>query len=201
MMVTLLRNVIFLALCGLCLGGCSLLGPVKLEDMNTYMVNTVPRIKVRHQLHPVTAMVALPEASPSINTTQMIYSTERYQLGYFSKNRWGDTPPQMLQSLMVQVLQNTHYFAGVGTVKMSGRYDYTLATQLVDFQQVFQGDRSAMHITLRAQWVKNATGHIVANKTFSIVEPAPFNSPYGGVIAANRGVAILLSRLAQFLPY
>jgi cholesterol transport system auxiliary component len=180
------------------LTGCSMFGPVKLVDMNTYTVNTVPPVPIAAHTHPLTVYVAPPDSAWSYNTTQMMYSTERYQVDYFAKNRWSDTPAQMLQSLMVQSLQNTHYFSGVSSSRMSGRYDYVLYTQLIDFKQVFHGMQSAMHITLRAQWVNGSSGKVIASKTFSIVEPAPENSPYGGVVAANKGVSMLLARLVRF---
>ena len=35
-------------------------------------------------------------------TTQMAYSTEAYQIAYFAKNEWAETPSQMIQPLIVK---------------------------------------------------------------------------------------------------
>lgn len=198
-MAALIKRIMLLLMLSLLLSACSLLAPVKLENVNSYVVNAVPNTPKKYSMRYKTIMVAQPDASGPFNTTQMAYTTERYQMAYFAKNRWVDTPPQMLQPLIVQTLQNTHYFAAVGTIKSGGCYQYALYTQLLNFEQVFQGRSSSMHIALRAQLVRNSDHRVMATKEFAVIEPSPENSPYGGVIAANRGVAKILAQLAKFV--
>jgi cholesterol transport system auxiliary component len=43
-----------------------------------------------------------------------------------------------------------------------------------------------------------AQNRIIATRDIAVTEPAPQNTPYGGVVAANRAAAKALSAIAQF---
>jgi hypothetical protein len=43
-----------------------------------------------------------------------------------------------------------------------------------------------------------ATNRVVASKEFSVEERPLFNTPYGGVMAANQATAKMLAELAEF---
>jgi cholesterol transport system auxiliary component len=128
----------------------------------------------------------------------MAYTAQPYQIAYFVKSRWADTPAQMLQSLLTQALQDTHYFYMVGASPASGYYDYVLNTQLLQFEQTFSGHGSEFYITLRAQLIKTASNQVIATRQWTVIEAAPENTPYGGVIAANRATVKMLERVAAF---
>jgi cholesterol transport system auxiliary component len=177
---------------------CSAFSPVKVEPTNTYVLSQTPTPAIKKTSRQMTVLVNYPQSSAVYNTTQMAYSTLPYEISYFSKNQWADTPSQMLQPLIAKTLQNTHYFRQVVTPGMLGRYDYILNTQLLQMQQVFFNHSSQMRMGLKAQIVNATSGQIIATKEFSVVEPAA-PTPYGGVVAANRGVAKLLTQLVQFM--
>lgn len=197
-MATFIKNSLLLLLITLLLSACTLFGAVKLPEVNYYVVNTVPAVAKKYHPKPVSILVAPVETSAEFNTTLMAYTTEPYKVGYFVKNRWVETPAQMLLPLMVQTLQNTHYFSRVGTSKAAGNYQYTLYTQLLHFEQVFKEHTNFVRITLSAELIRNDNNHLIAAKQFSVLEPSPEYSPYGGVMAMNRAVADILIQLAHF---
>jgi cholesterol transport system auxiliary component len=175
------RNVLILLSMNFLLAACSVFSPIK-TDMTEFVLTTVPHSVTKKASHRITLMVAEPKASSIYDTTEMAYSTKRYQLAYFSKNRWADSPPQMLQPLIVDALQRTHYFHAVGTASALGNYDFRLNTQLLELKQVFyQNSPSEVHL-----------------KEFAVVENAPHNTPYGGVIAANRATSRMLTELTRW---
>src|SRR5258708_34706301 len=137
------------------------LSPVK-TDQTTYVINTLPSSIAKKPLHGGTLVVAQMDSNAVYNTTQMAYSTQPYQVSYFSKNSWADTPATMLQSLLIQTLQRTHYFSAVGSPSMVGHYDYVLGTQLLQFEQRFYQSSSAEIVVLRAQITNSATNRIIA---------------------------------------
>lgn len=198
MRVMLIKNGLFILFFPLLLWGCSVFSPVKTDPTNTYILNTLPRPIVKKYAPRINIMVMEPEANSLYETTQMAYSTQPYKIAYFSKNNWADTPAQMLQSLLVQTLQDTHHFHSVGVPSALGHYDYVLSTQLQNFEQRFFGRMSEMVVTVRVQVIRVATNQVVAAKQFSVTEMAPENTPYGGVVAANQAVAKVLGQMAQF---
>ncbi len=188
------RAWVFLAM--LLLSAC--LSPVKTEQ-TTYVINTLPPSIAKKPQHHGTLVVAQMDSNAIYNTTQMAYSTRPYQVSYFAKNSWADTPATMLQSLLIQTVQRTHYFSAVGSPSMVGHYDYVLDTQLLQFEQRFYKSSSEVVVVVRAQITKAATNRITATKQFTVIEAAPFNTPYGGVIAANRAAAKLMAQIARFV--
>lgn len=180
------------------LTACSVFAPIKTPPNDTYVLTQVPAPLVKKSSHSTILLVNYPQSSAIYNTTQMAYSTQTFKMSYFSKNQWVDTPSQMLQPLIVQTLQNTHYFREVVSPGMLAQYNVVLNTQLLQFQQVFFSTASEVRIVLKAQLVDvNHNNRLIASKEFSVSEPA-FPTPYGGVVAANRGVAKILAQLAQF---
>ncbi|MHB1947663.1 MAG: ABC-type transport auxiliary lipoprotein family protein [Gammaproteobacteria bacterium] len=177
------------------LTSCSIFGPVS-TSQKTYVINPEvhPPVKTNHR-HSI-LLVSPVSSDPIYNTTQMIYSTKPYEIAYFSKNEWAETPPQMLQTLLVQTLQNTHHFYAVTTSPVSS-YNYILNAQLLELRQVFNGYGSQLYLKMRIQIVNAATNQVIATKQFSVVQTPPFRSPYGGVIAANRAAAIMMNEIAR----
>jgi len=180
------------------LSGCSIFSPVK-EDAIQYEVKCVPSVPTKHAASRKTLMVSQPDVRSMLDTTAMAYSKEPYQIDYFAKHRWSLTPASMLQPLIVQTLQNTHYFYAIGSGGSLGRYDYVLNTELIQFQQWFFQCRSIFKMTLRAELVDANSGKIVAAHQFCVTARAPCCSPYGGVIAANEAAATLLRQLAGWV--
>lgn len=180
------------------LTACSLLSPVKTEQSKEYLITATSYPLVKKSNQQVTIQVLLPDAHGINDNTQMAYSIAPYQVSYFSKNQWADSPAQMLQPLIVQALQNTHYFKSVGTSNTVGRFDYILNTELLQFHQVFFARCSVFRMTIRAQIVNEENRRVVATHQFFAEVPAPMYSPYGGVIAANRATARLLTELANW---
>jgi cholesterol transport system auxiliary component len=188
---------LFLLSVTILLSGCSLLSPVQSNAGNQYVINTVPCVTTKPRSQ--AALLVMPmTASPIYNTTQMAYSTDPYQISYFAKNSWANTPPQMLQNLIVQTLQNTHHFRTVDAPPTIAQYDYALNTQLLELKQDFIGTQSCVRLKIRAQIINMSTNRVIATKEFTYIQPTVQNTPYGGVIAANEAACMILRELARF---
>lgn len=185
-------------LCGLSLMSCSLLSPVKTAEPNKYIINKMPANIVKRKKHNKILLVLPIESRPIYNTTQMAYSIKHYQVAYFAQNEWVETPGQMLLPLVVQTLQNTNYYKAIVTTGYAGTYDYALYLQLLNAKDSFYVDPSEFELTVRAQLLKLSTGKIVATKVFFVTQPLNFDTPYSGVVAANKVSAEFLRRLTIF---
>ena len=179
------------------LTSCSAFSPIKTETSTTYVLNSVPTVKKHLNTRAMNLLVMPIESNSIYNTTQMIYTTQRYEVAHFAKNRWAAPPAQMLQPLIVQTLQNTRYFRAVSGMPAAGVYQLVLNTQLIELQQIFFSQKSVVRMTLRAQLINTITNQITT-KEFSVTETAPQNTPYGGVVAANRATVKLLQQLVAF---
>lgn len=179
------------------LTSCSVFSPIKTASHTNYVLNALPAPTVKTPSRRISLLIAPIETNAMYNTTQMAYSTQPYQINYFVKNRWAVTPDQMLQALVVQTLQNTHYFQSVMYFPPIGYYDYVLHIQILELRQEFLPTSSKMHVVLRVELVNAVTKKILATQQFSRVEPAQ-PTPAGGVIAANEAMRYILKKLAIF---
>jgi cholesterol transport system auxiliary component len=182
------------------LSACSMFSPVKIDPATSYMINTPPAsVPQKRHARCGNLLVTKPDSSPIYNTTQMAYTDHPYQVGYYVKSRWAETPPQMLQALMILTLEKTHSFHSVGSPTSIAKYDYILNTQLLELQQDYTRSPHAVILKLRAQIVNAKTNNIIAAKDFSITEPLHQDNPYAGVIATNKAAALLLKQLTIFV--
>lgn len=183
------------------LSSCSLLSPVASEQ-SLYEINMAPHHVVKSHKRAGTLLVMSPKTSAIYNTTDMAYSTHPHEVAYFAKNVWAARPAEMLKPLIINTLQRTHRFNAVISSEFVGDHSYVLSTQILELEQVFAPGckHSDVHLAVRAELVRSTNGinQVVATKNFVIIEPAPQNSPYGGVIAANHATAKMLKKLARF---
>ena len=96
-----------LLLCTFSLTAC--LSPIKKIDKSTYTFSPSIAEPQHASVIQKTLLINIPTTSAAYNTTQMVYSQQPYQLNYFAKNSWVDSPPQMLQPLLVQTLQHSFH--------------------------------------------------------------------------------------------
>jgi len=182
----------------LILTSCSVFSPVQVNPPTKYVVNTVPYVSAKIPHH-LSLYVSMPTTNSVYSTSQMVYSIHPYQVAYFVKNTWAATPAEMLQSLMVQTIQNSHYYNLVTYSPTANQVNLILNTQLLEFKQDFSRHPSVFRLELRAQLLNANTGKVIAAKDIIVSEPAPENTPYGGVVAANKAVEKALSQLLKLI--
>lgn len=180
------------------LAGCALLSPAE-SPVVTAVLQKMPVELPRREPRPVTLLVFPPEAKRSYDTTQMAYTVRPYQVAYFSRHRWVETPPQMLQSLLVRTLESTGYFAVILTPPSTGRYTYALRTELLELAQDFTTQPAELRLSLRLRLSDGAADRVVATRDISLREPMQEATPYAGVVAANDATAKALREAARFV--
>ncbi len=146
-----------------------------------------------------TLLVLPPETEALYATTQMAYTTQAYQIEYFSQHEWGETPAQMLLPLLVKTLESTHAFSAVLTPPYEGRYSYALRTGITQLVQDFTVDPPVLVFSLRLQLSDGRTDRVIATRTISVRTPMQQKTPDAGVSAANDAAAKVLEETARFV--
>ncbi len=180
------------------LSACALPGAQRGEPAATYLLEWPedwPGTPARAKHPCVTLIVAVPRSAPGFGTPAMAYVRQRYRLDYFAMHRWIDTPAQMLQPLFVRALTRSGLFRDVVSAPSPVAGDLELHSEVLHLQQVFSGDASEVQFALRVELFDLAQRRLLADHTLSATQPAASNTPYGGVVAANRAVAELLVQL------
>lgn len=198
MLTKIIKNIFIICMSVFTLCNCSVFSPIKTEPQNSYVINALPSTGGKKITRPITLLVMQPETNPIYDTTSMAYTTHPYQIAYFAKNHWAETPANMLKPLIVQALQNTHYFHAVVTPVFIGNYQYILSTQIQQLQQDYSHLPGILRLTLRAQLTKVINNRVMSAKQFTMTETISQNTPYQGVIAANEATAEMLAKLTRF---
>jgi cholesterol transport system auxiliary component len=186
----------------LMLSACSTLQPPSPPETSFYLLDGKPQnetttaSRARHTNS--TLIVSPPHAAPGFDTQHILYTEVPHQLEYFAYSEWGDTPARMLAPLMVAALENQAAFRAVVLTPSAATGEWRLDTEILRLQQEFGDHPSRVRLTLRAYLLDNLTRQVLAWREFDETVPSPSENAYGGVVAANQAVQIVLQQLAAF---
>lgn len=191
-------SVVLNALWVVLFSGCTLFAPIKIDTTKSVLDN-VPLDLPSEKTHSATLLVLVPDATPVYATTQMAYTTQAYQVAYFSKNEWAGTPAQMIQPLIVTAMSNTHYFSEVLSSPHFGRHTFVLRSEILELKQDFTSEAAMLQLAIRFHLSREATNQVIATKELSVREPMRERNPHAGAVAANEAMAKVLRELASFI--
>jgi cholesterol transport system auxiliary component len=192
----MMQKLLALVVTGL-LPACAALQPPS-ETPSTYVLDARITSTTARPRSNVAVAVSMPRARAGFDTAQMAYVRRPYELDYFAKNRWADTPPRMLAPLLAQALEHGANLRAVVQAPSTAAADVRLDVEIVRLLQDFSSQPSRIRFSLRVQLVDLTLRRVVATREFDEVESAPSEDAYGGVIAANRALERLLGQIAQF---
>lgn len=142
--------------------------------------------------------VAEPTAASGFESPRMLYVKRPHQLQAFARSEWVDAPARMLAPLLVRALERSGAFAAVTDGTSGSAAELRLETELVRLQQEFTSHPSRVRLTLRVQLSEVRSRHVLGAREIEVVEDAPSEDPYGGVVAANRAAEKALAAVASF---
>jgi len=181
------------------LSGFSLTQPVAQQPVDRYLLIGASQLKLQTKTSNNTLLVSQPTASPGYQTNAMVYIKEPYRLATFAVNRWVAPPAQMITPLLVDSLKNTGYFKAVVAAPVAALTNYQLDTTLLTFQQNFINDPSEVTLRIKVELISNKTRTVMASHTFTSNIKTTANTPYAGVIAANKATSQLMQSIAKFV--
>lgn len=190
-----LLTIVFLSIGLVSMTGCS---PVKTLANNEYQLNSFSTKQFTSKPRTVTLLVTAPEAVAGHQTEQMLYVKKPYQIEAFAKNVWVSPPADMLYPLLVQSLQRSGYFYAVASGLYNVEADYRLDTQLLNLEQNFLKKPSVMDVTVKIVLTRTADNKVIASRIISQQITCPMDTPYGGVIAANKATHQLTAAVTNF---
>ncbi len=177
---------------------CSFLGPQNIPEVTTYTI-AVPKTQPSFSsAQKITLMVSTPTAGAGYDSRKMIYTNKPYELASFAKSQWAATPAEMLEPILIQKLRDTGYFHAVVSNAFSTSRQVFLRTHLIELRQDFTQNPSRIILSLQVEIINAEDGRVINAKTFTSSVLTAENTPYSGVVAANRAVDRLASEIALF---
>lgn len=176
------------------LSACS---PIKQRITSQYTMDNYGSIAGRQTS--LSIFVSKPEAMPGYQTNQMLYRKKPFELNSFSSNSWVGPPADMLYPLIVQSLQSSRFFKAVASGPYTEHADYHIDTQLFALEQNFIINPSQLNFKVKAVLSSNREDKVIASRIFKYTINCPMNSPYGGVLAANKATLQFTKDLTRFI--
>ena len=187
------------ALCLAALSACDALRPGSAPHPAFYTLDSARRAEtVAIPATAPTLTITPPYAAAGFDSPRMIYVRETHKLEYFANSVWADPPARMLAPLLVAAVENTGAFRAVVQKPGTATGDLRLDTEIIRLQQDFRTQPGRAQFTLRAYLIDEKTRRVLAWREFDGAVPVTREDPYGGVVAANRAVQIVLENLAIF---
>jgi cholesterol transport system auxiliary component len=120
-------------------------------------------------------VIETPEAGGALDTDRIMIRPGPFQAAYLPGVRWTDNAPVMLTTLMVRGFEDTNALRYVGRRPIGGTADYTLISELTDFQaeQEVEGDAVTVRFRLTARLVRDADATILGSRTVQSTATVP----------------------------
>ncbi len=185
----------FLGACGagLTLAGCASSGPAALYGIDAA---SVPASGQRQKSKQV--LVPPPRALKALDTEFIAVVDKGPVYSYFPKVAWADSLPSVVQSKIVQTLENTNRLRGVGFPGEGLLIDYQLQTDLRAFEFHVDGtDRGV--VVIAAKLVNDRNGRTVANRVFRAEVASGGTSVDQAVAAMNSAADRVFSEMALWI--
>ena len=160
--------------------------PVKTNDINQYRISAFSANHRAKTATRLTLQVTQPEEVAGYQTSQMLYMKKPFLIETFAKNSWTSPPGDMLYPLLVESILSSHYFHAVKTSIYPGDADYRLDTLVLELHQNFLKKPSVIDFLAKVTLTNISKNTPVVSKIISLHIPCLSDTPYGGVIAANR---------------
>ena len=192
------RNALFFIVLAAGLAGCAL-APSTEPPVTSALLDQMPSRVPRRSVGGSTLLVFPPEARPAVDTPQMAYSLRPHHLAYYAQNQWAETPPQMLQPLVVRTLEATGAFRAVVTSSHTGAYTLGVRTEITELVQDFAQDPPTVRLSLRVRLSDGSANRVLATREITVKQPMQQKNPQAGVAAANAAMASALEQLAGFV--
>jgi cholesterol transport system auxiliary component len=192
------HRLVFLAL--LVLAGCGGILPKPAPEPSLYRLTAATGFAATGRTVPVQLVVEAPAVEAALDTTRIALARSPTTLDYFADAAWTDRVSSLLQSLLIESLDNSHRFAAVGPPSGALRGDAVLLTELRHFEASYaDAGPPRWRVELTAKLVKMPERTILGTRSFHGESDATRNALPAIVDAADtawRGVATEIAEWA-----
>jgi len=196
-----LRSSGFGLACLLAVAGCSGFIPTG-PPPNLY--NLTPKSTFSADLAVVEQQVVVEEplAAGGLDTNRIALRPSATELKYFANSRWTERAPKMVQTLLVESLENSGKIISVGRQAIGLRSDFNLKTELREFQAEYfdtNGDNPNVRVRINIKIVAQPQQKIIASRSFEEVLIAEGTSMQAIVTAFDRALGKVEKRLVEWV--
>ncbi|MTH97802.1 ABC-type transport auxiliary lipoprotein family protein [Roseibium sp. RKSG952] len=143
-------------------------------------------------------LVPRPRALKALDTDNIAVVNTGPVYSYFPKAAWTDALPNVVQTKVVETLENTGRLRGVGFPGDGLLIDYQLQIEVRAFELHLDG-RNSGRVELAAKLVNDRNGRTVSNRVFLAETPASGTTVDQAVAAMNRSADQVFAEMAAWV--
>jgi cholesterol transport system auxiliary component len=145
-------------------------------------------------------IVELPSAAGALATDRILIKPLPYQAQYLPDGRWSEPAPNLVQTLLVASFQNLGGFRLVGRTANGLMPDYTLMTELLDFQAEpgAKASEYVVRVTMMMTLIRESDRRIVDARRFSATGTVGSDETAALVAAFDRVLQGLLPEIVAW---
>jgi len=141
-------------------------------------------------------VVELPSSAGALGTDRILIKPIRFQAQYLPDGRWSEPAPALVQTLLIASFQNLGGFRLVGRTGAGLMPDYTLMTELQEFQAEPTGAGTAnvtVKVSVMMTLIRESDRRIVASRRIAAIVPVGSDDTLAIVAGFDRALQTVLS--------
>lgn len=192
---------VLMLLCALGItAGCSVL---KIPGQAPDLYNLTPKSTFNDNLPEISKQLIIEEpiAAGGLDNNRIAQRPHSTKLQFFANARWTERAPKMLQTLLIESFENTNKIIAVGRQSIGLRSDFTLKTELREFQAEHDTESKTFTVRVRinAKLVQQPNRVIVGSQSFEhTVEIKDDTGMNNIVIAFDQAANKVIKKLVEW---
>jgi len=173
----------------------------KIHYPSYYVLNLPPPAPQPAQSKPSLGAAAVRQFSAPrfLRAGAIVYRQSPEQLGFYNYDRWAVDPRSVVTSAFVEVLESRNIFQSVRTSDGRAISDYLITGTLDHLEEVDQGHRMFINVSISAQLMNVNTGNVVwsdaSSQTTNLEDHAMAGLVAGMSQAAEQAITNLVSSM------
>lgn len=164
--------------------------------LGTDLISNIP---TSQKQKPYSVIVNDVKAFGSGAEVNMTYTRTPNVIEAYTKSEWVEPPVLLIKTALTNALIASNNYQDVLMSPTSIMSPYRIDAVIQKMQQVFDGDKSYIELSLMVRLVDTAHQKLVFSKNYSVTEPVQSLNAQGGVEAYNKAMKKLLPNIVQDL--
>ena len=138
-------------------------------------------------------LVEEPDASRAIDTDRIAIQLSPVELSYYDGARWSDRAPRLVQSLLIESLDNSGALQHVGRSSTGVNAQYSVKANLLSFCAETAGVQPTVEVKIKLTLLERKKARITGSRIFEVRKAAVSSSTKDVVLAFNEAAGEVLN--------
>jgi cholesterol transport system auxiliary component len=143
--------------------------------------------------------VSPPTAIRALDTDRIMVSASGGRISYYGDSAWSDRLPRLVQSRLVEAMQDSGAFKAVLTTQDRVDGEFAVATEIRSFQLDVENGNSSATVAIFCKIVDERHGRVIATREFSARTPAPKDEAAPAVAALQESFNQVTGEMVRWL--